>query len=86
MKRGMEMPSSNKSERPRRVQEARARGDIPSLKAMGRKGAEVTNRKKAARRREDEMLAALIAEDREREQLKRDMEANYDIIPPNSED
>lgn len=62
---------------PAQVRKARMNGDSAALSAMGRKGAEHTNAKRARDRAEEEMLAIQRAE----EHLERQTEANEHIAP-----
>jgi hypothetical protein len=63
--------------KPARVNAARVTGNTEKLRAFGRRGAEVTNEKRAQARIEDEMLNVKRAE----EAYERAREAHEDLAP-----
>lgn len=72
-------------ERPRKVRDAQMGGNARALSAMGRKGAEVTNRKKAEEKaREDEQRETWKDIDQERKEQEEHIhriEANEHVVP-----
>lgn len=73
-------------ERPRKIQDARLAGDTEYLSAAGKKGAEVTNEIKAAKKVEHDAIEDAEALQRELEEEERKIEANEHIITPDGED